>query len=346
MKNKILLSLFLFGINKIHAQVIPTTAGVAPGQINSTSQWSRGGNSTVGGNIFGTTYNSPIYTLTGGAGVTSLRSKLNGDFLGPNQYQINGYTFSNNNTGVNTSGYMLLGFGAGASAELYQNRGAFSQLHLNGRLGDFVQSEGFRPWMKTGITFTDNQDLSYMGLRQVGSGLDVTETVIAWTDNNVDNSVGPDDMVFRFATGGSGNTTINSDIRNATDLDGLHVSRYTAQGLMGLGNTFGANATGTPANLYSRPQSLLHLSYDRQNGLTNEQYGFLQITQRHAGIGGGETINDGLRLGIDNDQYSANGLHGFLRWQEQTPFIVQRILAFIILTLTKLELDINVMRLY
>lgn len=45
--------------------------------------------------------------------------------------------------------------------------------------------------METGITFTDNQDLSYIGLRKVGSGLDITETVIGWADNS-GNVVGPD----------------------------------------------------------------------------------------------------------------------------------------------------------
>lgn len=273
MKKTIISISVLLCMNGI-AQQIPT--GVAGNSLD----WRRGGNLLAppglgaNNNIFGTMWNSPIYTVTNGAN----RMKLNGSFTnGTNQYPLNGYTFSTTNTGVNTSGYMLLGFGAGASAELYQNRGAFSLLHLNGRLGNFVQSEGYRPWMQTGITFTDNQDLSYFGLRQVGTGLDVTETVIAWTDNNVDNTVGPDEMVFRFTSGGQGNTTINNDVRSITDLDGLHISRYTATGLMGLGNTFGANAQGTPINLYSRPQSLMHMSYDRQNGTANEQYGFMQI---------------------------------------------------------------------
>jgi hypothetical protein len=43
-------------------------------------------------------------------------------------------------------------------------------LHLNGRDQGFAQDFGFRPWMKTGITLTDNQDLSYMGLRQIDDG--------------------------------------------------------------------------------------------------------------------------------------------------------------------------------
>jgi hypothetical protein len=45
------------------------------------------------------------------------------------------------------------------------NRGAFSLLHLNGN--GIVQEFGYRPWMKTGITLSDNNDMSYIGLRQV-----------------------------------------------------------------------------------------------------------------------------------------------------------------------------------
>jgi hypothetical protein len=37
--------------------------------------------------------------------------------------------------------------------------------------------------MQTGISLTDNQDFSYFGLRKVGSGYDVTETTISWSDN-------------------------------------------------------------------------------------------------------------------------------------------------------------------
>jgi hypothetical protein len=182
---------------------------------------------------------------------------------------------------------------------------------------------GYRPWMQTGISLTDNQDFSYFGLRKVGSGYDVTETTISWSDNI--NSDGPDDFTLRFFGDGNGNTQIDrNNLRNGGDLDGLHLARFTPTGLIGFGNTFGVNPSGTPANLYVRPQSLLHMSYDWQSNPQNAPYGFLQITYRHKGgiKGSGETDQDGLRLGIDNTLVNG-ALNSYLRWQENTPFIVQ-----------------------
>jgi hypothetical protein len=82
-------------------------------------------------------------------------------------------------------------------------------LHLNG--GAAVQQNGYRPWMKTGITFTDNQDMAYFGMRQLGSGLDVTEIGITWSDNSaVLDGIGTDDILIRFITkGGATSTTYN-----------------------------------------------------------------------------------------------------------------------------------------
>ena len=174
MKNKILLLglAFSFGLK---AQQNPTGAGnttVTPNVANSSFSWFRGGNLSGGAagtnNIFGTLWNSPIYTVTNGVN----RTKLNGSFTtSANQYDIDGYTtFGNTNTTVNTSGYMLLGpngtFQTQSNLSIYNDKGAYSLLHLNGTAP--IQQNGYRPWMKTGITFTDNQDMSYFGLRQIG----------------------------------------------------------------------------------------------------------------------------------------------------------------------------------
>jgi len=88
------------------------------------------------------------------------------------------------------NGFTLIGpntpNGSG-TGNLYDNTwGAFSLLHLNGD-GQFVEEWGFRNWMRTGITFTGNRDLAYMGLRKLSTNEqeeDMTETTIAWTDNN------------------------------------------------------------------------------------------------------------------------------------------------------------------
>jgi hypothetical protein len=345
MKQKLLMLVLLAFSLYSKAQV--PTIGSSQGQL-AIEYWSRAGNTSANGtnNVFGTKFDSPIYTVTGsGFSVTgnTFRSKMNGIYTGTiNQYTINGYSWTQ---GVNTTGYMLIGFNSRLSptAKLYDTKGAFSMLHLNGKTQDSsIQEFGYRPWMKTGITLTDNYDLSYVGLRQVGTAMDVTETTITWADNwgppvGGVSSVGPDDLAFRFTTSsydaGTGNT-INTDCNSPYDLDGLHVARFSSSGLIGFGNTFGVNPTGTPANLYNRPQSLLHMSYQyRPSGTTDfEPYGFMQITYRRPStstidtIGQGEQVTDGLRLGIDNQIFGSTGkrhLNGYLRWQEASSFIIQ-----------------------
>lgn len=291
----------------------------------SQLNWQKGGNNIAGSSNsnIGTaaTWNAPFRSITNGI----LRSKFNQTI----SYPVNG----NNAT---RDGYFLLsplgngGLSNSTGLIFDDNRGAFSILHLNGR--GIVQEFGARPWWQTGITLTDNSDAAYIGLRQIGTGIDVTEMVINWTDNTAGGDFGPDDMVFRFTSAGFGNTTVNNtDYRTSEDLDGLHVARFTAGGFMGLGNTFGVNPPSAGTN-YSRPQSLLHMSYDHQVGAGNEPFGFMQVTYRRPLgngidiIGQGEAATDGLRLGIDNDVFNTGGapyLNGYLRWQENSSFIIQ-----------------------
>lgn len=283
--------------------------------------WRLGGN--FGGigspNIFGTATgnNNPIYTQTNGV----TRTKLNGNV----SYLVNNYNGIRN-------GFMLLG-ASGTSitdgSNLYNQKGAFSLLHLSGvGVSGGVQEYGYRPWMQTGITFTDNRDLSYFGMRKLSTQVseeDISETVLLWSDNPTSSS-GPDKLVFRFTGfGGNDGASVSANRLSNTDLDGLHVAQFTGEGLMGLGNTFGTNATGMSAPNYNQPQSLMHMSYDWRSGVANTPYGFMQITYRRDGAntpGTGETANDGLRLGIDNTLVNG-GLNGYLRWQENTPFIIQ-----------------------
>ncbi len=332
MKRLFYVSALLFLTASSYAQQVPTITNPANGGINSGDYWSRGGNTNANGyvnNIIGTRWNSPMYFITGGLTGTTYRMKLNGIFTSAsNQYTIDTYGFSQD---VNTTGYLLIGQNTptylGGPNELYSSKGAYSQLHLNGD-GTFTQQFGYRPWMKTGVTFTSNNDLAYIGQRQLGTDYDVTETIISWADNQGGAS-GPDDLSFRFTTSGNGTGYNTSNLRATDDIDGLHIARFTGAGRIGFGNTFGVNTTGTPTNLYTTPQSLLHMSYDWQSGSLNEPYGFGQITYRRDGTstpGTGETANDGLRWGIDNDLITASGisyLSGYLRWQEYTPFIIQ-----------------------
>lgn len=214
MKKRILiLSGYLIWGIPLLAQQAPTNNAPGGNLSGSSNQlyWSRAGNTDANGqnNILGTLWNSPIYTQTNSIN----RMKLNGSFTAStNQYPIDGYsTWGNTNTTMNTSGYLLLGPDAAFQTDLnqtiYNNRGAYSLLHLNGTAP--IQQNGYRPWMKTGITFTDNQDMSYFGLRQVGTALDYTETVLNWSDN-----VGSldDDMCFRF----TGNSTLVQQLTRLT----------------------------------------------------------------------------------------------------------------------------------
>jgi hypothetical protein len=325
---KIILSCLIVFSGKIIAQQTPT--GTANTTITpwvpatSGSAWFRGGNFAGGGagnnNLFGTAlnFNSPIYTITNGA----LRMKLNGDFniAGAPQYFINGY---NNANGVNTSGYLLLGQDGqtqGGNPSLFTSKGAFSLLHLTGPQspfgGGFVQESGYRPWMQTGITFTGNNDLMYVGVRGV-QGQDVTEMSITWSDNNAGGfGITPDDLVFRFtasgaAGGGNFPNSANSNIidpnlQSQTDLDGLHVARFTPTGEFALGNTFGiANP------LYVRPQSLFHMSLDQSRPV------WAQMTNQVTG----QTIADGFRWGILGDPTIIQNGNVFMYNQEQRHII-------------------------
>jgi hypothetical protein len=108
---------------------------------------------------------------------------------------INGFT------NINTTGYVGIGPNT-ASTFSYPNGvwddvGPFSLLHLNGAVNNNT-SLGYLPWMKTGITMTDDSDLSYFGLRKVGTAGNITEAVILWSNDDVVGNQA-DDMVFRFA---------------------------------------------------------------------------------------------------------------------------------------------------
>lgn len=325
-KNKILLIGFLVSSSVVYAQTAPQGNPPAPNtNARAAAAWYRGGNNLIGNgsNIFGTLWNSPIYTQTAGVN----RMKLNGNF----SYLINGYNTQHN-------GYLLLGINnnslAAGGGSIYTNKGAFSMLHLNGT-GSVYQEYGYRPWMDAGITMTANKDLSYIGLRKLSTNPlqeDITETVFLWSDNS-GNSDGPDKLVFRFSGyGGNNGTTVSNDRLSNTDLDALHVAQFTGLGLMGLGNTFGTNATGMAAANYIDPKSLFHMSYDWRAGAANQPYGYMQITYRRPNnvatdiFGQGEQVTDGLRFGIDNAVFGVGNerhLNSYLRWQEASSFIIQ-----------------------
>ncbi len=273
----------LFLSSSIFAQLPPQGAPPTGGPAaRANAAWYRGGNFPVGttplnANIHGTMWNSPIYTYTAGTN----RGIRNGARF-PN---INGFN-------VNTSGFMGIGpnsTGFGHPTGFWQDVGPFSLLHLNGETlaSDFVFPGGYRPWMRTGITFSDQTDLGYIGIRSVQTSNNINEFVINWSNDPNVGIYGPDDMVFRFSAGNASTaSSISTNLSTNNDLDGLHIARFTGTGEMGLGNTFGA---GPPAGLYVRPQSLMHMSRDQAKDT------WMQITNQ---TGTGQTVTDGFRIGI------------------------------------------------
>jgi hypothetical protein len=260
--------------------------GFSFGQSTTATNAQNGGQTR----FLGYTNNFPLYTRTNN--ITRIR--LNGD----QSTNIDG-------TGlISRNGYMGLGTFTVGGANYWGANSPFSQLHLIGRNGNFIQQVGYRSWMQSGITFSDNQDLGYFGLRQVGNVFDITEMVAGWADNAGAPS-GPDDFVFRFFGSGNGGTTISAtDLNSIGDLDGKHIARFSSTGFFGLGNTFGVNAPGTPPNLYATPRSLAHLSYSNFGSV------WQQFTNRNLALnsGTGEEANDGLRIGIiGNSNLNVNG---------------------------------------
>ena len=207
---------------RIDAQQAPTGPAPLPGASlpdKSDHAWYRGGNFVTGPpafnkNIFGTMWNSPIYTQTFGVN----REKLNGtlNIGGAPQYPINGFTAG---SGINTSGYLWLGPDAPTvgGGTYYNNKGAFSMLHLNGTTTLSAIELGYRPWMKVGITFTENSDLMYVGHKKSGTSgatADQTDAVISWSDDGSGPPFsGPDNMRFLFTFGNaSGIGLPNADL--------------------------------------------------------------------------------------------------------------------------------------
>ena len=230
--------------------------------------WYRGGNFSGGtagtNNIFGTAsgFNSAIYTQTNGKD----RMIVNGDKTGT----INGYLSQN------TSGFV--GIGANIAAQGFPwntpSTGPVSLLHLNSGVGGFVQTLGWRPWMKYGITSTHNQDFMFMGQRAT-NGPDVTDAVISWADNS-GNGSGPDNMIFAF-TEGNGQGT--NDLLGET-LNGREIMRMTGYGNVGIGPRF---------NNAQQPQSQLHINGEDAVAT------YLEISNQ---LTTGQTVNDGFHLGI------------------------------------------------
>lgn len=221
---------------------------------------------------------------------------------------LDGYT-------VPTNGFVGIGsnFNGLLSDGLWDTPGPFSLLHLNGVTGanSVVFAGGYRPWMKTGITFSDQIDISYIGLRSVFPAGNINEMVINMSNDPINSApFGPDDIVFRFSVAGNGNTTIDDDFDVYNDLDGRHLARFTGTGEFGLGPVFGVIQSNPN---YVRPASLQHLSLMKMRSV------YTQYTNRNTvvGSGTGETAADGFRIGILGNNLPARNGNAMVYQQEE-----------------------------
>ncbi|MBK6411122.1 MAG: tail fiber domain-containing protein [Flavobacteriales bacterium] len=132
----------------------------------------------------------------------------------------------NNFPNVDLSGH--LGIGAPVPPQ------ALSFLHINNN-GSFFA--GFRPWMRTGVSMSENTDWMYVGAKHQGE--DLVDAVINWGDNKeADPTYGPDALRFIF-------TRTMSNINIASQMDGLELARIIPdpsgnQGYFGIGDYFTA----------------------------------------------------------------------------------------------------------
>lgn len=278
---KISLIIFAFAIIQISFG-----QNIAPqGTASNVADWTRGGNTggTGSANIIGPSHYMPFYFRVGGTNLTTdIRMKMNPTFATADQYGINGFTRT---TGVNTNGYVGIGvnntMNTWTTDRLWSNLGPFSMLHLNGN-GSFVQELGYRPWMQTGITFTSNSDMAYIGHRATDGVEDRTDLMLVWSDNGIGAS--QDNLIFAFTTGDA--TGMGSNDLDGTANYGREIMRMIPDGNIGIGPRF---------NNSNNPKSQLHI-HGNDNTAT-----WMQITNQFVSTATNNvTANDGFRFGINS----------------------------------------------
>jgi len=307
-----------FAIVNVSGQQIPTGPPISPFSpppVLEQHAWYRGGNNLgaagANKNIFGTLWNSPIYTITNGAVHMKLNATLN--------YAVN--------PGSNASrtGFLLLtnnpnatAYPGGITTSLVNNPnyGAFSLLHLVGDASINVQDNGYRNWMRNGLLFSNNFDAGFIGVRPMPNTLggtdDVSDFVINWSDNFGSSPAlrSPDNLVFCFTSGdGNGNNDLVGNSAN-----GRETMRHTSEGKIGIGPRF--------SNAF-QPKSTFHIHE------VNDSSAWIQISNQLMALLGGNSntaptpmsTGDGLRIGIlGNSNLIQNG-NAFIFNQEKRHII-------------------------
>lgn len=275
------------------SQQLPT------GNSGTTTEWRRGGNNfggstPTGANIFGTMWNSPIYTYTNGIG----RTKLNGNI----NYTVAGLNGNRNGFMLLTNNPNAASWGIGLQPYNNPNFGAFSLFHLVGDDSPNIQEGGYRNWMRNGILLSNNFDAGFIGIRKMPNSVspgadDVSDFVINWSDNAGTNPSlrGPDNLIFNF-TIGDGNGT---DDLVGNNLNGREIMRMNTNGNIGIGPRF---------NNDYQPKSTLH---QHQENFASSWFQITNQTMTAPGTQNGPTLinaNDGFRIGINgNANINMNG---------------------------------------
>jgi len=283
-------------IEKSYAQPIGTPNGtITPwNPANSSFAWFRGGNTaTVTGglsnNIFGTFWNSPIYTYTD----SQFRQVILGSITSPTTIAA---------TPQNKSGFMGI-----------NTQDPWSRVHIvNGIYG---ACGGYRPWMREGLNIQTNDDQLWFGHKSFGNP-DQQNAVINWSDDPGISGSGPDHLVINFTSTSASLATypVQGVNPNAQTLAGREMMRFTDNGNIGIGPRF--------SNAFT-PQSTLHQHQQ------NDASSWMQISNQYMTATGGNTntaatfVNnvDGLRWGIlGNSNLDRNG-NAFIYNQEQRHLI-------------------------
>lgn len=258
--------------------------------------WYRGGNFQGGDggnkNIFGTMWNSPIYTVTDGI----TRTRLNGTLTTP----INGVN-------QNVDGY----FGIGRN-NFFNNNSPWSMLHLEGDNNTFFLFGQWRKWMNTGLFMRENSDAMYVGMKSE-AGSNRSDATVCWSDDK--NAGGVDALRFIFIATNTGNGGGIANKRDASGLNGYEYMRmlpypYTPKSLnsastpighVGVGPLFDNSAGNSPkSRIHSHTEDWFENYFQWSNELST-----------------GMAYNDGFKIGIGGyDGYALRSGHAYIYNQE------------------------------
>lgn len=121
--------------------------------------------------------------------------------------------------------------------------GPFSRLHLadstSNSASDYAQQNGYRPWMRNGITMTGNSDMGYIS--QYYHGPDTTDMVIHWSNDPESGDYKPDHLRFIFTA--NYNSAFSTGAQSREGLEGMRlVANDMDEIFVGVGDWYAGNA--------------------------------------------------------------------------------------------------------